>query len=242
MLIRPNRWREFQHYKDRCPPWIKLHSDLLKNRDFVCLPIASKALAPMLWLLAGESKEGQIDATFEELQFRLHISRKDYDDGLKPLIDKGFFIVDSGVLAECEQVAIPETERETDEKRETKKEIEAPEGVSLEVWTSFVKQRKARKAQITDNVMAAIQKEASKAGWPLEAALNEIVVRNWQSFKAEWVADKQNQTETVYQKSMRLRVQEVAPDIARQEPYQDQVQFFRTIDITPQVQLIEEQK
>lgn len=118
----------------------------------------------------------------------------------------------------------------------------APEGVSPEVWDSFVKQRKAKKAQITDNVMTAIQKEASKAGWPLDAALNEIVVRNWQSFKAEWVADKQNQTETVYQKSMRLRVQEVAPDIARQEPYQDQVQFFRTIDITPQVQLIEEQK
>jgi len=133
MLIRPNRWREFQHYKDRCPPWIKLHSDLLKNRDFVCLPIASKALAPMLWLLAGESKDGQIDATFEELQFRLHISKKDYDDGLKPLIDKGFFIVDSGALADCYQDAIPETEREAETKTETKAKGEraSPNGSRL---------------------------------------------------------------------------------------------------------------
>ena len=68
----------------------------------------------------------------------------------------------------------------------------APEGVSPEIWDSFVKQRKAKKAQITDNVMAAIQKEANKAGWPLETALNEIVVRNWQSFKAEWVQPKQS--------------------------------------------------
>ena len=114
-----------------------------------------------------------------------------------------------------------------------------PEGVSPEIWDSFVKQRKAKKAQITDNVIAAIDREARKAGWTLESALNEIVVRNWQSFKAEWVADK---TETVYQKSMRLRVQEVAPDIARQQTYEDHAQFFRTIDITPEVQIIEEQK
>lgn len=190
MLIRPNRWREFQHYKDRCPPWIKLHSDLLKNRDFVCLPIASKALAPMLWLLAGESKDGQINASFEELKFRLHISRKEYDDGIKPLIDKGFFIVDIGMLAECKQDAIPERETETEAKRETKKEIEAPEGVSVEIWSSFVKHRKAKRALITSAVILSIDRESAKAGWSLEQALNEVIVRNWQSFKAEWVSDR----------------------------------------------------
>ena len=71
------------------------------------------------------------------------------------------------------------------------KTLTAPEGVSPEVWDSFVKQRKAKKAQITDNVMASIEREAQKAGWSLDAALNEIVVRNWQSFKAEWVQPKQ---------------------------------------------------
>ena len=68
--------------------------------------------------------------------------------------------------------------------------VAAPIGVSQEVWDSFVKQRKAKKAQVTRLVIDGITKEAEKAGWPLEAALQEIVVRNWQSFKAEWVADK----------------------------------------------------
>ena len=78
------------------------------------------------------------------------------------------------------------------EKKGASAMIVLPEGVSPEVWDSFVKQRKAKKAQITDNVMAAIGREASKAGWTIEAALNEIVVRNWQSFKAEWVQPKQS--------------------------------------------------
>ena len=35
-----------------------------------------------------------------------------------------------------------------------------------------------------------IQKEADKAGFSLEDALKEVVVRNWQGFKAEWVLPK----------------------------------------------------
>ena len=34
-----------------------------------------------------------------------------------------------------------------------------------------------------------IQREADKAGWPLDAALRECITRNWQSFKADWVKD-----------------------------------------------------
>jgi hypothetical protein len=122
MLLQPKNWAVFQHYKDRCPPWIKLHRDLLNDRVFMCLPLASKALAPLLWLLASESKNGTFDGSVEELVFRLHITPKDYQDGVKPLIDKGFFVVASGVLAECYQDAIPETEREGETERETKTE------------------------------------------------------------------------------------------------------------------------
>ena len=147
--------------------------------------------------------------------------------------------------SECEQVYAdvckqntdaPLTETETETKTVNRKPDTAPEGVSPEVWDSFVKQRKSRKAQITANVLAAIDREAKKAGWSLDAALNEMVVRNWQIFKAEWVADKQNQTETVYQRSMRLKMQEAVPSIARQtpEPYQDASDFFRTIDMEAQ--------
>jgi len=193
MLLQPKNWAVFQHYKDRCPPWIKLHRDLLNDRSFMRLPIASKALAPMLWLLASESKDGVFDGSLDELVFRLHITKKEYQDGIKPLIDNEFFILVSGVLAERKQNAIPETEGET----ETEKETDTPEGVSVEVWNSFVKQRKARKAQITERVMKSIKEQAKIAGWTLDNALNEIVVRNWQTFKSDWVAVKPNPADIV---------------------------------------------
>ena len=120
MLLQPKNWAVFQHYKDRCPPWIKLHRDLLNDRVYMRLPIASKAIAPMLWLLASESKDGVFDGSLDELVFRLHITEKEYQSGVKPLIDNNFFTVVSGVLAERLQDAIPETERETE--AETKKE------------------------------------------------------------------------------------------------------------------------
>jgi hypothetical protein len=190
MLLQPKNWAIFQHYKDRCPPWIKLHRDLLNDRSYMRLPIASKAIAPMLWLLASESKDGVFDGSLDELVFRLHITPKEYQDGVKPLIDNDFFILVSGVLAERKQVAIPETETETEGETETKKKatsVAPPIGVSDSVWQEFKTLRKAKRAPITQRAIDAISSEAQKIGWTLEKALEECVVRGWQAFKADWV-------------------------------------------------------
>ena len=69
------------------------------------------------------------------------------------------------------------------------KTIQAPEGVSVEVWNDFVLQRKKARAVISENVIKSIGKEAQKAGWSLEQALAECVARGWRGFKAEWVKD-----------------------------------------------------
>ena len=69
--------------------------------------------------------------------------------------------------------------------------VAAPEGVLQSVWDEFIAHRKTKKAKVTDLVIEGIAKEATKAGWSLEDALKETIVRNWQSFKAEWVAPKQ---------------------------------------------------
>lgn len=193
MLLQPKNWDIFQHYKDRCPPWIKLHRDLLNNREFICLPIASKALAPMLWLLASEAKDGTFNASVEELVFRLRITEKDYADGVKPLIDNGFFIIASGVLAERYQVAIPETEGETETKKEKERKkntVVPPIGVTETVWQDFVSLRKSKKAPISETALNGIIKEAGKAGISLQAALETCCSRGWSGFKAEWLKDK----------------------------------------------------
>ena len=75
-------------------------------------------------------------------------------------------------------------------KPETTNQVNTPEGVSQSVWQEFVNHRKSKKAQVTQLVIDGIQKEADKAGFSLEDALKEVVVRNWQGFKAEWVLPK----------------------------------------------------
>jgi len=220
MNLIPKNWVSFQHYKHRSPPWIKFHRSILNDRSYMSLPLASKALAPLMWLLASESKDGTFDGSLDELVFRLHITQKDYQDGVKPLIDKGFFVIASGVLAECVQVATPETETETETERETEREKEkekrqratsvaTPIGVSQSVWQEFVNHRKAKKAQVTQLVIDGIQAEADKAGFTLEDALKEIVVRNWQGFKAEWVSPKTEQVAGKQTKSFLERDQEI---------------------------------
>jgi hypothetical protein len=130
-------WSSFQHYKDRNPPWVKLHKSLLDNFDFQSLPVDSRALAPMLWLLASEHKDpnsGQIDLPIEAIAFRLRQSEKYIKLSIKPLIDKGFIVDSSNMLAECKQLAVPETETETE--TETKTELRDFEKL-WEAWEPF---------------------------------------------------------------------------------------------------------
>jgi len=193
MLLQPKNWAHFQHYKDRCPPWIKLHRDLLNNRDFMRLPLASKALAPMLWLLASESKDGQFDGSLDELVFRLHITPKEYEDGLKPLLDKGFFIADGNMLAERLQVATPEREGETETKTEKKAAkaaatvVACPPDVDKQVWDDWVSLRKAKSAKVTQTAVDGARSEAGKAGMSLEDFFRVWCLRGSQGLMAEWL-------------------------------------------------------
>ena len=112
-------WDKFQHYRDRNPPWVKLHKQFLDDFDFHSLPVASRALAPMLWLLASEHenpKAGAIEGPDSKISFRLHMQLSEFIDAIKPLIDKGFIVtgqVASDMLAERLRDATPETETES---------------------------------------------------------------------------------------------------------------------------------
>jgi len=189
-------WNKFQHFKDRKPPWVKLYRDLLDDIEWHELdPKAAKVLT-MLWLIASED-DGNIPST-KQLAFRLRMPEKETEVCISKL-SHWLEQDDDSTISERYQDDALETERETEKEREkeTKKAtiVATPIGVSQEVWNSFVKQRKTKKAQITELVIAGIQREANKAGWSLENALNEIVVRNWQSFKADWVKEKQSHSE-----------------------------------------------
>lgn len=124
MALIPKNWKSFQHYKDRNPPWVKLHKSLLDNPAYQKLPDASKALAPMLWLLASEQKDGSIPMDLDELAFRLRCGTDKIIIALEPLINNGFFEDDGGLLAPCVQPAVSEERRGEAEKE--KREITSP--------------------------------------------------------------------------------------------------------------------
>ena len=132
--LRPRNWSEFQHYKDRSPPWIKLHKGLLDDFEFNSLPLEARALAPMLWLLASEHRDGAFDADAQKLAFRLRTSTEQVAGALLALCDRGLF--------EAVQDACPETESE----RETEVESEAESDIEFEnFWKAFDPPKNARK-------------------------------------------------------------------------------------------------
>lgn len=112
--LRVKNWEDFQHYKDRSPPWIKLHRDLLRDYDFLCLQDASKLHLMLIWLLASQL-DNKIPADQEYIKKQIGVKG---DIDFNELILNGFLIDDSKTLAECKQVAIVETEAETEAERE----------------------------------------------------------------------------------------------------------------------------
>jgi hypothetical protein len=77
---------------------------------------------------------------------------------------------------------------------------------------------------VTQTVIDGAVREAGKAGMTLEAFLQVWCRRGSQGLEADWLRPDERsgssslQTETVYQRSMRLRMQEAAPDSARKDP------------------------
>lgn len=71
--LRVKNWDQFQHYKKRSPPWIKLHRELINDYAFMSLKDQTKAHLMLIWvlaagsdgLIAGDAKfiEGRIGAT-----------------------------------------------------------------------------------------------------------------------------------------------------------------------------------
>lgn len=123
--IRIPKWGEFQHYKNRNPPWIKLHRQLLSKRGWRGLdPFAAKLLVE-LWLVASESNDGNIELCTADLAWHLRYPETQVADIARALLDLAnidlITLCDhdaSRVLAECKQVATPEGE-ERESKRES---------------------------------------------------------------------------------------------------------------------------
>jgi uncharacterized protein YdaU (DUF1376 family) len=72
------------------------------------------------------------------------------------------------------------------------KGVSKPDDVSDDVWRDFKKHR-AKHGGITDRVIAGFRREADRAGWTLEQAMDECITQGWRGFKAEYVKERKNE-------------------------------------------------
>jgi len=86
MRYRVVEWQKYQHYKDRNPPWIKLHFALLSSRTWVMLDDASRVLAIACMLLASRDN-GEISC---DAKYIKRVAYLNHTPNFKPLIECGF--------------------------------------------------------------------------------------------------------------------------------------------------------
>ena len=132
---RIKNWDQFQHYKDRNPPWIKLHFALLSSEDWVVLDDASRVLAVACMLIASQN-DGVVPGN---LKYIKRVAYLNDEPDLTPLIDCGFLLP----LADASTMqadARPETE--TEEETEKNPPIVPPKGDGK---TPIAKPKKRRK-------------------------------------------------------------------------------------------------
>lgn len=192
MKLIPKNWEKFQHYKHRSPPWIKLHRDILDDFDWWSLPIASRAIAPCLWLLASCEEDGEFDATPEKLAFRFRMTEKDIQLAIKPLIEKGYFVYASEVLADCYPNATTEKSK-SKSKVDTEIENIFIPPINSKLLSEWISVRKKKKAvEITELVWNGLMREAGKLNWTAEQAVIYCCEKGWVSLDASWVKDRPN--------------------------------------------------
>ncbi|WP_338688941.1 hypothetical protein V5279_25130 [Bradyrhizobium sp. 26S5] len=177
MSLTPKDWKTFQHYKERRPPWIKLHRPLLDNIDFQRLPVASRALAPMLWLYAAEYENGVITETLDDIAYRLRMSVEDFNEALKPLLQKEFFCLEQGAsdpLADCKIASALKTETEAERETDTRAK-NRPASAQIDLEEAIAAKRSAEPSRFDEFWQAYPRRDGPNPRKPAETRFNSLV-------------------------------------------------------------------
>ena len=107
IFFRIKNWMKHQHYKDRRPPWIKLHNTVFDDYEFQQLTDTQRWHLVAIWLLASRSnrfhEDGDPLLPEDEKYLTRHTGSSTKID-LKPLYSAGFLIRyqdDSNLIAKC---------------------------------------------------------------------------------------------------------------------------------------------
>ena len=152
ILLTFKNYKKYQHYKNRNPPWIKLHRKLLGDMEFMSLSYASRGLLMLLWALAAEF-DGQIEATEGQIGFWLHDTNFSIEK-IKPLISTGFVILQASdsILQADDNKKCSESETdnsETDNSETDNSETETEADLAFEIFWDNYPSRNGKKLEKT---------------------------------------------------------------------------------------------
>lgn len=190
--LRVKNWTEFQHYKDRNPPWIKLHRALLDDYEFARLHDASKAHLLLIWLFASQH-DGAVPDDTKFLQKKLGL---DKEPDLQLLVSRGFLIPEQVASTSAEQDASAAL-RESYQASETYQASEAegaarkngalalPTWLPGEPWKAWLEVRQRIKAPNTYRALKLALGDLDRLradGQDVGAVIDQSVKRGWRAF------------------------------------------------------------
>lgn len=181
--LRVKNWSEFQHYKDRNPPWIKLHRTLLDDYEFSRLQDASKAHLMLIWLFASQ-KDGLIPDDPAFLKKKLGLEK---EPNLKLLISHGLLIPEQDASTGCLQDA-SKVRLETETYKATEKTAEEvfmlPDWLPKDEWKALLEVRKGKRIQNTPRALKLLLGELERLkslGHDPARVLDQSTLKSWSS-------------------------------------------------------------
>ena len=156
---------------------------------------------------------------------------------------------------DCVSTALPREEKRREEKKEELRETEVgsaprkraapppdrPDDVSETTWGDWLGLRRAKKAPVTETVLAGARSEALKAGLALEQFLVVWCTRGSQGLQADWLRPEEGgrpmsaqprpaASEPAWRTEQRLRMQQLAPGVAARPVAQPQQPEFIDVE------------
>lgn len=175
-MIKIKNWSSHQSYKDRKPPWIRFHRSMLDNYKYQTMSADSRALLPMLWLLACEDDDptsGLIRASYEEITFRLRLCNDTVTKCVQEIQEAGFIECIETVKNRNETVT-PETETEAETETET--ESRCPHIEIINLYNEILKNL----PKVKVNIWGGERKKDLKARWETDKEFQSI--KFWEDF------------------------------------------------------------
>ncbi len=184
-MFKIKNWNEFQHFKDRNPPWIKLYRENLYRRDIMSLSDRNFKILICLWMIASEDKDkdGNLPE-ISDIAYKLRMSESDINKALKDL--RGFLDCDDiNMISNRYQHDAPETETETETETEKRQKADflIPDWINEKTWNDYLEMRKGIKKPATNRAKELIISKLEKfrnSGHDVEKILEQSILNNWQ--------------------------------------------------------------